>query len=100
MHRLLPASLFALLLLQPLSATAQDDQQVAEARKNLMDKDPAVRVRAAEALGKLGAKAAPAAGDLVKAVKEKDFAVRFAARQALRAIGADAVPALAEGLKD
>src|SRR5438067_13601882 len=99
MHPLLPASLFALLL-QPLPALAPDDQEVAEARKNLMDKDPIVRVKAAQALGKLGARAAPAAADLVRAVKEKDFTVRVAATQALRAIGPDAVPALADGLKD
>jgi HEAT repeat protein len=99
--RLLPTvSLVTLLLLSPHLAIAEDDQEVAEARKNLADSNPAVRVKAAQALARLGPKAAPAAGDLVKAAREKDFAVRFAALQALRAIGADAVPALAEGLKD
>ena len=69
----------------------------------LASADPEVRANAAESLGKLDAKAAPAVKPLVKCLKDRNADVRFYAAWALAHIGADAprvVPALLSAMND
>ena len=69
----------------------------------LKDKDTYVRQAAAQALGKIGAKAKAAVPALANALKDQRPAVRQAAAQALGQIGAEAkaaVPALRAAMRD
>jgi HEAT repeat protein len=66
--------------------------------RKLEDKEPAKRREAADALGKLGARAKTAIPALMAALK--DEFVSSNAALALRGIGAPAVPALVKGLKN
>lgn len=70
-------------------ATAPDDEPdpVAELTRALADDSALIRKRAAVALGRLGAQAAPAAAALRKALADADPDVRAAAAVALRGIG-------------
>jgi serine/threonine protein kinase/HEAT repeat protein len=79
------------------------DAPVADLRKALKDKDPAVQERAAAYLAKRGPAAAPAVADLAEVLKNaQEVNVRRNAAIALGSIGSDsrpAVPALAEALR-
>jgi HEAT repeat protein len=71
--------------------------------KQLTDKNPEVRQKAAFALGKIGPKAEAAVPALSKALKDENFDVRWSAAEALGEIGPKAeaaVPALIESLTD
>ena len=67
--------------------------------KLLEDRDGAVRVLAAESLGRIGPDAKEAVTGLAGAMKDKDDLLRSAAAAALGQIGAPAVPSLIEILK-
>jgi HEAT repeats/WD domain, G-beta repeat len=68
-------------------ASADDPDAVAELSKALSDDNALIRKRAALALGRFGAQAAPAAAALRKALSDPDADVRAAAVAALRGIG-------------
>lgn len=75
-------------------AHAQDPAALGRA---IADPDPDVRLAAAQNLGRLGSKAAPAVDALVDAAYDETYEVRLAALRALRTVGpaaAAAVPAL------
>jgi len=65
----------------------------------LKSETPEVRVKAIDALGLLGAAAAPAAEDLAGQLGHDSAWVRVAAMETLDAMGAAAVPALVENLE-
>lgn len=64
--------------------------------RDLRDRDASVRVRAAKALGTLGAAGRPAVPLLVEALKDSDVDVRLLALKALRKISPDTNPGDAE----
>jgi HEAT repeat protein len=74
--------------------TAEDP--LSELLVNIGHKFPAVRLRAARALGKLAGKARTALPPLAAAADDADPKVREAAVQSLSQLGPDAVPALAK----
>lgn len=76
---------------------------VPELTKQLTDRDPEVRERAANVLARIGPSAKQAVPDLVAALEDDDQAVRKSAALALGQIGpaaADAVPALMRVMKE
>ncbi len=76
---------------------------VPELTKQLNDRDPEVRERAADVLARIGPAAKQAVPDLVAALEDSDEAVRKSAALALGQIGpaaADAVPALMRVMKE
>lgn len=76
---------------------------VPELTKQLTDRDPEVRERAANVLARIGPAAKQAVPDLVAALDDDDQAVRKSAALALGQIGpaaADAVPALTRVMKE
>lgn len=74
--------------------------ELGHVQESLKDRDDLVRVRAAEALGRFGAKAGGAIPALQLALKDRDAVVRRAAAASLAQVGAEAVPALALALSD
>src|SRR5260370_40669517 len=71
--------------------------------KQLKDKDPDIRRKAAKELADVGADAKPAVPALVASLKDNDLFVRRFSAQALGAIGPDAqgaLPALQKIVKD
>jgi HEAT repeat protein len=69
----------------------------------LHDPDQSIRAHAAQALARMGPKAAPAVPELILALDDPDREVRQGAARALGQIGPDAeeaVPALIKALKD
>jgi HEAT repeat protein len=76
---------------------AEPEQVLPALRDGLWAAEPDVWEWAAEALGQLGPRAAPAAGDLIELLGE-DFARNHVLAIALERIGAAAVPFLAEKL--
>ncbi|GAX41682.1 hypothetical protein NIES4075_26790 [Tolypothrix sp. NIES-4075] len=92
---------FALGIIGEKTETASAVPALIQALKN--DKEADVRKDAAEALGRIGEKAASAVPALIQALKnDKEANVRLFAASGLRGIGkeaASAVPALAEALK-
>jgi HEAT repeat protein len=78
---------FTLLLVVPLLASADDKtEEVIKLVKQLRDKDEFVRLKAAKALGKLGADAKDALPALTDALKDEDADVRAVAKQAVATI--------------
>jgi hypothetical protein len=76
---------------------------VPELTKDLNDRDPEVRERAADVLARIGPAAKQAVPDLIAALEDDDEAVRRSAAIALGQIGpaaADAVPALMRAMKE
>lgn len=73
--------------------------EVGELIARLNDDSAEERVAAADALGSLGAPAAPAAAELTQRLSDRDPWVRAAATQALVDIGPAAVPALVDLLE-
>jgi HEAT repeat protein len=107
MRRFLPLAL----LLLPAFLRAADKPVPPELLKGLEDKEPAARIKAIKALGKLGIEAVPALGvlrvepkQLVAALephlKDPLLAVRAGVTSALRKGGSPAVPALRTALAD
>lgn len=82
-------------------ASVGGERMVSPLARLLTDADPGVRRAAADALGKAGAAAGPAAPALAQALRDPVEEVRWAAGAALGRLGAPAVPvfvaALAEG---
>ena len=89
-----------------LSGAAQGDkagpqgEPIETAIKQLADPDARVRHLAAEALGELGDKAAPAIPALARVLGDSEPAVRRVAANALVKIGPRAARALGNALKD
>ena len=76
---------------------------VPELTKDLNDRDPEVRERAANVLARIGPAAKQAVPDLIASLEDEDEAVRKSAAIALGQIGpaaADAVPALMRAMKE
>lgn len=85
-----------------LAAFAEYDPAIAGGAlaRGLADPDPFVRRLAAEGLGSLGPRAAPATAALVQGFRDSDGAVRARCAGALAGAGPAAVPALAGVLRD
>jgi HEAT repeat protein len=78
---------FTLFLVVPLLASADDKtEEVIKLVKQLRDKDEFVRLKAAKALGKLGADAKDALPALTDTLKDEDADVRAVAKQAIATI--------------
>lgn len=76
------------------------DPGLGELTRQLADREAGVRKRAAEAIGKLGANALPAAPALAVALADKESAVADACASALGAIGKKAIPTIRKALPD
>lgn len=77
---------------QILLTPESESEDVPTLMRNLRDRDEAVRLRAAKALGNLGPAARPAVSLLTEALKDPDADVRRVALQALRKIDPAAKP--------
>jgi HEAT repeat protein len=98
MKKLLGTGVAFLCLVVSVQAADVDDLV-----KQLKDKDPDMRRKAAKELGDVGADARPAVPALVASLKDNDLFVRRFSAQALGAIGPDAqgaLPALQKIVKD
>ncbi len=94
---------FGLVVLVTCAIGAARGQDVRSLTRQLGDRDPSVRRKAASALSDLGRDAKAAVPGLTRALSDRDAYVRRFSAQALGRIGPDArsaVPYLAKALKD
>ena len=89
LRHVLSIAVVSLLTMSATRATAQDkeiDAKIAELTKALKDKQPAVRMKAAEGLADLGTKAKAATPDLIAALYDPAQPVRVTALDALKKV--------------
>ena len=86
-----------------VSAQKSQDRRIAKLIRDLKSKHMAVRLSAADELGKMKRPAASAAPALAESLRDQNSELRYSSAVALWRIGpsaASAVPALVEALKD